>query len=545
MLLQLLQDAQTEKTSRLKLKASQRPRNDDDLYEWIRDVLGFKMARYATHEEHKSPFQFIADAFFEREQTLLARGNRGGGKTRAYSIFEVATTLFKDGIFVVHVGGSEGQARDGYAYYAGSKAKDGEDGLMRSALFSDMLADDPLVSKTILTNGSKLEIRTGGSERAVSGPHPQVLVIDELDHIDTNTLATAMEMPMSKGGHSATTLMASSQYHSNGTMQSLINTARDRGIATYQFDIFDTMESCGQEYPTDCGACPFHYWTNPYTGNFEELCKGRGAKAGGHYPFRDALGKFKNAVDPESWALQNLLLSDKEQGLVFPQYDEGSRLPFPPQGADLNNWTCCAGIDQRGRGRIVVMAQAPYTASNGNKIRWAIAEWADDSSTPSKLIEAARNIKQKVLDDFGLHITTFWAEKASEDLIKDWPEDLNCRTINKEVASVAYGLGRLRDAFRDFSQDRSLFVDPKRCPGLDNALMHRFKCKKLPDGTFDRDTPGKDGEDFASALRYAFVGGPTRHYSNVPQIIIVPRSDTVRELKRRGFSVGDTKWRAY
>lgn len=545
MLAQLYQDAQVEKQNRLKKQATKRPRNDDELYAWIRDVLGFKMARYATHDEHRSPFQFIADGFFERHQILLARGNRGGGKTRAYSIFEVATTIFKDGIYVVHVGGSEGQARDGYAYYAGSKAKDGENGLIRSTLFGEMIADDPMVSKTVLTNGSKLEIRTGGSERAVSGPHPHVLVIDELDHIDTGTLATALEMPMTRNGYNATTMMASSQYHSSGTMQTLINSSKTKGIEVYQFDIFDTIENCGRNFPMDCDACPFKYWTNPYSGNFEELCKGRASKATGHYPFKDALGKFKNAVDPEAWALQNLLLTDKEQGLVIPQYDEGNRLAFPIPGMDLSKWTCCAGIDQRGRGRIEVLAQSPEMADNGQHIRWIIAEWADDSSTPSKLIDAAHQIKAQVLSDFGLHITTFWAEKASEDLIKDWPNELNCRTINKEVASVGYGLGRLRDAFRDFSQTRSLFVDPARCPGLDNALRHEFKCKKLPDNSYDRDTPGKIGEDYVSALRYAYVGGPTLHYSNAPQIILVPRSDTIRTTRARGINIGESRWRPY
>ena len=128
-----------------------------------------------------------------------------------------------------------------------------------------------------------------------------------------------------------------------------------------------------------------------------------------------------------------------------------------------------------------------------------------------------------MLEEYGLHISAFWAEKASEDLIKDWPNDLNCRTIPKEVASVAYGLGVLRDGFRDNSNTRSLFIDKEKCPGLHSAISKKYKCKKLPDGGYDRDRPDKPGEDYASALRYAYVGGPKPLSVGLPQEITVSK----------------------
>jgi len=500
--------------------SSQRPTTDDEFHQWVNYVLGFNIARHVTKAGHRSPFEFIADAFFERERVLVARGNRGAGKTRLFSIFDLASMRFKPGYSIVNIAGSEGQARDGYAYFAGSKEKDGVEGLIKLPFFADMLAAEPMVTKCVLTNGSKLEIRTGGSERSVSGPHPHALTVDELDHIDTLILATAMQMPMSSDQYQATTLMASSQYHSTGTMQSFLDTAEEKGIAVYEFDIFDTMKPCGRAYPIGCGGCPLQFWTNPYTGNYEELCGGRGEKAEGHYPYQDVCSKFLT-TDAESFALQNLLLTGKQQGLVYPQYDMGCQQPFPPEGADINNWTCFAGVDQRGRGRIVVVAQAPGVLENGKRLRWVIAEWDDNNNTPSKLIQAAHEMKARIIDEFGLHISVFWAEKAAQDLIGDWPRDLNCRTIPKEVANVAYGIGVLRDAFRDNSNTRSLFIDTERCPELHTAIAKKFKCKRMPDGSYDRDTPGKDGEDYPTALRYAYVGGPMRVSTVLPQAIVI------------------------
>jgi hypothetical protein len=500
------------------------------------------MSRHTTHPEHKTLFQFIADAFFEREPILLARGNRGGGKTRGYSIFETATTVFKDHSFTVHVGGSEGQAKDGYAYYAGSKARDGEDGLIRKPYFANLLDEEPMVSRTVLTNGAKLEIRTGGSERAVSGPHPQILAVDEVDHIDPQTLATAMEMPMDGHGYKATTLLASSQYHSSGTMQSFIDTAEERNLPVYQFDIFDTMQPCGREYPSECGDCPLQYWVNPYTNNHEELCTGRGSRADGHYPYTNVVSKFVNAIDPEKWALQNLLLNDRQQGLVYPQYDSGNQQSFPPSGADLTKWTCFAGIDQRGRGRIVVLAQGPDEYSNGKKPTWAIAEWADDNNTPSKLIQAAKDMSRRIVEEFGLHISAFWSERAAADLIKDWPADMGCSIIPKEVANVAYGIGVVRDAFRDNTMTRSLFIDTERCPKLHRAIAKKYKCKRNADGSYNRDRPGKSGEDFADTLRYAYVGGAGRSYFHLPEpVILGPPRGAFGNQERHT----QNKWRPY
>jgi hypothetical protein len=516
---QMLADAKAALEARVSEKSIKRPETDDDLYEWIRDVLGYKIARYPTDPEHQSPFQLIADAFFERHPVLLAQGPRGGGKTLNYAIFELASMVFKEDIWIVAVAGSEGQARDGFTYLSGKKEKDGVEGMIYSPLFRSMISGEPSVTKTVFTNGARVEIRTGGSEKAVSGPHPQVLIVDELDHIESGPLNTALQMPQSNKKYKSTTVMASSQYHASGTLQNLLDKAKESGIAIYRFDIFDIMESCGKRYPVECGDCPFHTWRNPFTGSMEELCKGRGERSNGHYPFEDAKSKFAT-IDAESFAMQSLLMSGRHQGMVYTQYGLHNKVEITPGAAtitikyadgreeerDISTWRAFAGIDMRSHGRIVVVLESPEILPNGKHPRYCVAEWSDDMSTPSKLIDACEVMKKRVLQDFGVPISAFWGELAAADMIKGFPPELNAKPIAKENVNVMSGVGKLRDAFMDNSQTPSLFIDQTRCPDLHESLSKLYKCKKLSDGTFNRDAFGDEGSHSSDALRYAYVG---------------------------------------
>jgi hypothetical protein len=360
-----------------------------------------------------------------------------------------------------------------------------------------------------------------------------------------------MGMAQSSDDYKAITLMASSQYHTVGTLQSIMNTAKERNVQLYRFDLFDIMESCGRHYPYECADCPLFMWRNPYTGTDEEMCLGRGARSDGHYSYRDAVKKYHDVVDQEAFALQYLLLSGSQQGMAYPQYGERNRVKFVQEEhakEGLEKWTAYAGIDMRGRGRIVVIIESPDLSDGGKHQRWAIAEWANDNNTPSKLIEACKQIKAEVLHEFGIPISVFWAERAAGDLIKDFPGELNAKTIDKEVSSVAYGVGRVRDGMYDNSGVTSLFIDPERCPLLDEAIRLKYKCKKTADGQFDRDAFGKEGEDFADSLRYAYVGGAKlpkhipEHDSVDHEMRIRAMSDAVSKMDRR---ISGGRWSPY
>lgn len=436
------------------------------------------------------------------------RACRGGGKTITFAAIYVLDSVFKAGYSIVHIGGTEQQSKQGYAYFAGDPDKEGFHGFMRRPQFEAQLSSS-LLTKTVLKNHSNLEIRTGGSSKSVSGPHPNMLGVDELDHIDMGILETALLMPISRGAYGAQTLMGSSQYTYYGTLQALMQKAASRGVKTYEYDLFDVLRSCGRDYPKECEDCPFYRWTNPFTGENEELCNGRGTKSDGHYSYQDAIDKYLMTTDVENFALQMFLLRGTSQSLVYPMFNEAHVRPFPPDGADLSKWKCFAGVDMWSRGRVVVLAQAPGVLSNGKRATWVAAEWADDNSSTSKVKSAAFDMREKMRRDYGLNLNVFWMEAAAgEGTASEWKESgLPARLMPPEKRNVLYGVSQVRDAFLDSLNIASLFIDPS-CEALISSLGEQYHCKRNPDGSFDRDTPGKEGEDSADALRYAYVGGP-------------------------------------
>jgi hypothetical protein len=503
-----LSDLKDEQKRRALEKASQRPTTRDELWEWIRDVLGYKIPRTVTAPGHRPLFEFIADAYFGDISKGLIRACRGGGKTLGFSIIYLLNTVFKSDFEIVHVGGTEQQSQKGYAYYAGDPKKEGEAGFIRRPAFNDNLAGEPMVSKTALKNGSRLEIRTGGSKKSVSGPHPNLLGIDELDHIDLDTLNIALQMPISRGPYSSTILMGSSQYEYYGTLQTLVESADERGIEVYEYDLLDIIEPCGRSYPKECEGCPFYIWTNPFTQKEEELCRGRGARSRGYYPYSDAVDKFLVSTDVELFVLQMFMMRGTSEGLVYSQFSTDTHVKeFPPEGADISAWKFFGGVDLRTKGRVVIIAEAPKVLKNGRRLRWVVDEWADNNSTPSRIREAAFEMRRDIEKRFGKMVDVYWMEAAAGDEAEDWRRiGLNGKIVSKDKRSIMYGVGQIRDAFLDAQGITSLFVDP-RCKKLIYALDKGYQCKRKPDGGFDRDRPEKRFDNSPDALRYAFIGG--------------------------------------
>jgi len=508
---------ETEQDRRKLRKAKNRPKTDDELWEWLRDVLGLRYARTVTKDGHRAPFEFLSDIYFEREDKALVRANRGGGKTVSLIAIYLLNVIFKPGSDIVHIGGTEVQARQGYAYFAGDPTKEGFTGFIRRPAFSDLLASEPMVSKTALKNGSRLEIRTGGSAKSVSGPHPNLLGIDELDHIQMTTLDTALQMPISKGMYGAQTIMGSSQYAYYGALQTMLDQAPERGIAVYEYDIFDVMQGCEHSYPKQCQDCPFYLWINPFSGAEEELCKGRGAKADGHYPYSDATDKILMTTDMEMFALQMLLLRGTSMGMVYSAFNKDVHVKqFPPEGVDISKWKAFAGIDLRWKGRIEVMVEAPEVLPNGRRARWIIAEWADDGSTPSMIRSAAAELRRNVREQFGLNIEVFWMEHSAADEAADWQTiGLNGKIVPPDGRNIAYRIGQVRDAFRDAQGNVSLWVDPS-CKDLITSVGKGYHCKKHQDGTFDRGKPDMPFSHSPNALEYAYMGGPAPRPARFP-----------------------------
>ena len=76
-----------------KMQDSYRPENDGELWQFIVDEFDMMIPRVAVCEGHCAPFDFVADAYFERGVLdKLIIGNRGSGKTQLSGLLLGTTT---------------------------------------------------------------------------------------------------------------------------------------------------------------------------------------------------------------------------------------------------------------------------------------------------------------------------------------------------------------------------------------------------------------------------------------------------------------------
>jgi hypothetical protein len=73
------------------------PQTDEELHAWIKKNLGMDIPTTPVCEGHCSPFDFVADIYFERTSSALAMANRGGGKTENSAILHLLNSIFRPG----------------------------------------------------------------------------------------------------------------------------------------------------------------------------------------------------------------------------------------------------------------------------------------------------------------------------------------------------------------------------------------------------------------------------------------------------------------
>lgn len=490
--------------------AERRPRTDRELWLWIEAVLGFRIPWRPVCPEHQAPFSWLADAFFERERRTLTRGSRDSGKTRMYAILDLLNSHYKDGCGTAHVGSTDSQSKDGYAYLSGTAEKHGERGMVQRPPLNEYLASEPLMERTVWKNGSVTRILTGGSPKSVSGPHPQKFVGDEIDHWKYDILNTALLMPRSKGKIVAQTHLASSQYNSFGTMAGLLVEAPQKGFRVYEWCLFDVMQQCphcpngGPAWPQGKAKCPLFQWKNPFKGNMEPLCQGRGARSNGHLPYLDAVDKFLN-VDAETAALQLLLIGGSRSGLVYPSYEDE---PYPaghlrelPDGR-LDGWQFWAGVDLRTHSVIECIARDPRLN------HWYFDEWSKEHSVPSETRAAARELRQKWKQKRNINIRLFWLDPSQPDEAEDWPKLVQVPAQPAERYPIIYGIKMIRNGLSDVLGRKTLFVS-ERCERLRLEWSKLYHLKRnAMTGKFDPDKPEDENNHASDAARYGLTSGP-------------------------------------
>ena len=272
------------------------PKTEDDLKFIIKEFFGFVLPEKVFTEGHTSPFQMVSELFFEKITSAIALANRTGGKTRDVSLLNFLDMAFK-GVEVGLAAATLDQSNKGYRYLCE---------------YLDIEEVYPMVIRSIksfteLENGGCIEIHTGTVKGFNSG-HPNKLAVDEVELIEQEVLEEAFSMSMSQDGYESRDLFISTRKRSSGTMQTLINEAKQRGLKLYKWNIWDVLEKCERKCFGDpkYGDCPAY-----------ENCQGIAHEVpGSYYPLKDFIKKA-SLLSKFTWETQWLCKKGSDERRVY------------------------------------------------------------------------------------------------------------------------------------------------------------------------------------------------------------------------------------
>lgn len=190
-------------------------------------------------------------------------------------------------------------------------------------------------------NGSRLEIITG-SEKGLRSPHPNKARIDEIDLIEWEVLQTGLSMAKSSPGIRGQNVFTSTRQLSNGAMQRLLDTADEKGIAIYKWDVWETVETCSRRCKNDPqhGDCPIFVF-----------CKGKAHHCGGFFAIDDFVDKVR-LLDEDKFDTEWLNRRPSRHRLVYYQFDQARHIMTPERLFKLyrhhyppTSWYRIGGVD--------------------------------------------------------------------------------------------------------------------------------------------------------------------------------------------------------
>lgn len=506
------------------------PKDNDQLWSYIAEVIELRIPRTAVCENHCAPFDFVADAFFERGNAdKLIIGNRGSGKTQLSGMLIGLNAKFKAKIEAVSAGAIENQAKKCYDYFK------------KTVMLFDGFYNkrDVKIRESNFPNGSKVEVVIG-TMSGVNSPHPHVAHLDEIELLRPGVFEESANMAQSKTHtidgkqvtYKAQNWLTSSWKKPRGLVTKLFDEIaeaereqRRPPYAVYRWCVFETTQRCEH----DCDACPFaeiikDKWTDGSSRSFEQVCKmgsrvpgeGRLKRSDGFIPVDDTLGKFQR-LPRRVWEAQQESKRPTAEGLVYEVFDEDIHciegwMPDPMYGpvdvgidfggknpfAALFFQTLNVEVDHRGK-RLpegaVIQFDEVYEAGIGNV-------------TFGLLINDKINKWDMEYDGkFSQNITTFYrdpAAKAAAIDLKQLPNHGQGDPRYKSIPTRSLGGVEVDTRIAHVEEQISggwYYLDSERC---ENTL-NEFLSYEYPEGK-NTGQPKKENDHAMDALGYRFWG---------------------------------------
>lgn len=181
---------------------------------------------------HSTPFRAFADGYFTGGPVVVWKASRGfGGKTHLLSTLGATLAVTQEAEVNI-LGGSGQQSRRVL------ETLDSLWGFEQAP--RDLIVQPSSIHITRLASGAYIQALMA-SQKSVRGPHPQKLLLDEVDEMKLELLDAALGQPMTKRGVMAGTVCSSTHQHAKGTMTTMMTRARDRGWPFHEWCmVYDT-----------------------------------------------------------------------------------------------------------------------------------------------------------------------------------------------------------------------------------------------------------------------------------------------------------------
>jgi hypothetical protein len=501
-----------------------KPKNDDELHEWIVANLGLDISRVAVCEGHVAPFTFLADLFFERTMAAILIANRTGGKTFMSALLHFLNSIFKPNCESASLGAIEPQSKRAYK---GLKSIAKSNAAIQYGELDSDITKHPAVAKsnndeTIFTNGSQVQIIIG-TIAGVNGPHPQKLHTDEAEIMDPEVFDESRNMSASKDDIRAQDWITSTRKYAYGPMEKLLEENREAEkhgkippYDVYMYCVYEAarnVPNCGNG--CGCEDIVKGSWDDGTARTFADCCKGRLSRAHGHLPLED-LHKTFRAVSREKWEAQQECLRPEATGLVYKKWERGKNCCkwFEPNtdngpfffGADFGDthpsaftWYQLLTVDVMVHGYNQTRDDVPNMKLKAGTLV-AFDEVYITQQSPANLVTIV-NTREKYWRDklgHGFRVSRRFGDRRALPYLRAFAE------AQMPIANYM-GTDRVRDTLalpRERVNDRTLIVDVLRCPMMCEEIEEYHFPKKKNNMTDDPDTPVDDFNHALDEMRY-------------------------------------------
>lgn len=479
------------------------PRNAEELHTMVRVVYGINIPKTATHPDYNAPFEYFAKIWFSRVEDAVALAARGGGKTLLTSIFADASAGCFPGLDIVHAGGTQVQAQVASGYL--------EDFYGRPPL-DERFSGRPAAFTARYRNRSKWKIVTG-SMKGVSGQHPAILTLDEIEFWDIEAITQTFEVPVNKNGYKRRWLAFSTRQRSYGAMNWLVDEAPKRGFHFYQWTTFEMMRPC-----QTCIAIDQEPHGNDDTRTracvLWKACKGeRARKASGWLTLQEAQKKCIRLGGPEGreWQTQGLCNRPSSHGLVLHNFEK----VYGPSG-NYTKWTYMPELPwyavhdpSEGKKSVILFIQE-YDGKTYIFDELVDPQCADVTQAKKDFWEHCNRMGYKdpevvVVDPHRTDAVATWKQgsKSGVGILKKYnadTPDISEKTGTGQLLRDTVEI--LRRHICDGSQIRRLAINPDYCPYLNRAISEYHYPTDSVTNEITSDTPDKAYSDEIDPMRY-------------------------------------------